>query len=242
MPLIDLPARGIQGALNLVRRATPSQALFEKSMIRGPRGEYYAFPRELPLDERGGLQGIRDVVNAGIVKPIERMPLGEVPAGKAQKGQNAARLATSVLRGLPRQSYVDPGFDAIALKMHPTGVKADALAALDSPETINEPGVAYLYDLAAALDAPGAGEHLLDSILKGPLFPDADRIVFTPLEKARDFYQKRFGAEYMSPLDALSDGVIAKILDSAGAQHLAEDLGVGIIRRAGGGLVQMRNG
>lgn len=236
-----------QGALSLVggKPAAYEKGLqaAEQVMVKGPGGEYYTFPKEIaqqyPLDSPAIWSYIRRLIDEGQVNPVLDMRTGEIPYQQVAKAQKAMDLAQRVKEaGLPRKgSFRDPEFDALALKLNAPGTKADAVAALSGPQTTGEKSM-FLHDLAAS-DVPGAGGHLLRSLLKGPLFDDAGEVVFTPIntDDTMNFYRK-FGMRYLSPSEAATDPRISELMKRLDETRNAKDLGVGVIQRAEGGLVK----
>lgn len=244
-----LAKRAAQGALNLVGGKTSAydkgvQAA-EQLIVKGPRGEYYTFPKELhqqyPLDSGTLWSYLRRLIDEGQVNPVLDMSTGDIPYKQVAKAQKAMDLAQRIKdRGLPRKgSWIDPEFDAVALKLNTPGTKADAVAALSGPQTTGEASM-YLHDLASS-DVPGAGGSLLRSLLKGPLYDDASEMIFTPIntDDTMNFYRK-FGMKYASPDEVQTDDRLLRLLKNVGEGHNAKDLGVGIIQRKRGGLVQLK--
>jgi len=242
------------GVLNTIRQGAlklfgGSAGAFDKGVqaadtivVRGPRGEYYTFPKETAKqfgkDSHALNSYLRRMIEEGQISPVLDMNTGEIPYKQVAKAQKAMDLAIKIRdRGLPTKSARNrPEFDAIALQLNAPGTRADAVAAMSGPSTTKDPSM-FLHDLAAA-DAPGAGGSLLDSVLKGPLYDDASEVVLTPLPTAMDFYRK-FGMEHLSPSEALSDTRIHGILDRLDEVRNAQTLGVGVIKRAKGGLTRM---
>lgn len=247
----NLLRKATQGALSLFGGKAGSfdkgiQAT-EQLTMRGPHGEYYAFPKE--ISAQYGVNSptlwayMRRLIEEGQVNPVLDMNTAEIPYNKVAKAQKAMDLAQRVKdQGLPRKgSFFTPEFDALALKLSPQGTKADAVAALSGPQTTKDPSM-FLHDLAAS-DVPGAGGFLLRSVLKGPLYEGAKDVVFTPIgtDDTMNFYRK-FGMQYLSPAEASTDPRIAAILKQMGEERNARDLGVGIIKRKKGGLVAVKKG
>lgn len=201
-----------------------------QNLARGPKGELYHFPQDMMYKDRGQWQGLRAAIDAGIVDPAY------VAATPSTKARSAARLADTVKgMALPKDKITPSEFEAVALRTDPNQEFAHSVAALSGPGTTHDPRSMYLYDLAAG-ETKGSGGELLRNILEGPLYPGASDVLFTPLVPAHDFYKNKFGAELLSPNEALTDPRIKSILDAVQMGHNAEDLGVGIIRRAKGGL------
>lgn len=224
-PLEDYTARAMP---------TRGQQRLEDAVYRGPRGEVYTFPQDVMLRDRTAWAAMRKMIDKGLYDPAE-LAFKETGDPKARSVMRLSDTMQSV--GLPRLKSIGPQFDAMAFKLDPTESVTHAAAALSGPQ-LTKANVAYLNDLAASVapEAKGSGGELLQAILEGPLYPDAPQMMFTPLEGARPWYEKKFGMEYVPWKEAKTDDAMRSVLQNLGMEHNAIDLGVGIIKRAEGGL------
>lgn len=227
-----------QSPLALLRDMS-RQARAGVQTVRGPRGEVYMFPTESTLTERAAWEPLREAVEEGIVRGPDRQAKlsGELASSKAR---DSARLANAIIDGaLPRKRLISPVFDVLSLNMDDAG-RARAAATYAAPSTTGHPGAGILYDLSADPGYRGGGYDLLRANLDGPMLPDASEFWFTPLPGAKKFYTHKFGMKYMDPYEALSDPDVSEAFRAVGGTDNVKDLGVGVIRRAAGGLAQMR--
>lgn len=225
------PLAARQGALSLLRD-TSRQSRLAEQVVRGPKGELYMFPGGASLAERAAWDPMRELVNDTFSLRKGVMP--------DRKTADSARLADTIVQGaMPRNRAMPVTMDALAASLNDPGTRMQAASTWGAT---NNPGKAFLYDLVGDPKTPGAGyEHLRD-VLSGPLMPDADQVLFTPLPGVRDFYKKRFGADYIHPNDIASDPDLDRLLRGLGQHFNADDLGVGVIKRAQGGLVRCHCG
>jgi len=124
---------------------------------RGPRGEYYAFPKDTNFQgsERNLYEWLRTLVDEGQLKPVREMDVSSVKASDAARAQRGSYLANRAVQfGLPRvdRTY-GPEFETLALKLSDDGRRADALAALNGPKYTNDSRSMFLHDLTA-VDRP----------------------------------------------------------------------------------------
>lgn len=239
--------RPVQGDLPLgVPDASVKRQLM--SLVPSTEGVTYAFPRA----QWGAAPWQRQQLRQGLIQPLHEQELIAKQAAdatpwsniedafkkEADKARAGSRLAQRVSEfGLPSAgSVMRPRFDMLAYLNGNQG--ADAAAAFRGPEWTGNPNIGFLDDLIGGT-TKGSGGKLLSHVLSDPaVMPDVDKFIYTPLPGARPFYEKQFGAEYMPLRDVTSDpdSDIYRAIDNLGEWHNA-DLGVGVIHRAGGGVV-----
>ena len=226
-----------QGILDLFRAAKSARDVAHRASHVGRGGELYLFPKELAISERKPVtEAYRDMLEDGLVAPASLL--------NGPKAEDTLRLANTIISdGLPKQArgmMLPAWHDAVAVLPDATGRYANAAAMFDSPLSLRNRDYFFLQDLVGSPDAPGSGEKLLRHVLGGDLYDDASHVLLTPLPRAKDFYTKKFGMRWLSPDEAAGDPAIDSMLGGANARHNAEDLGVGIINRAQGGLAALR--
>lgn len=225
------PEAARQGALNLLRD-TARQGRVAQQVIRGPRGEMYLFPSESTQAERATWDPIREAIDRTFLLEKGRMP--------DRKTADSSRLADAIQRSaLPRSRSMPATIDALSARLDSPGTRADAVSAWS---TTGNPNLMFLNDLVANPKVPGAGYQLLKDNLEGPLMPDASQVIFTPLAGARDFYKNKFGARLLTPQEAVTDPAYARAIGELGQHQNLDDLGLGVIERAEGGVVRMGEG
>ncbi len=223
--LID-PRAARQETLSLRDAASEGRSALQA--VRGPNNELYYFPTSTDRSDRAAWEPLRQAVQRGMYVEKGRMP--------TRKASDADRLSRKVIEGgFPRNKVIDPEMDIVSVKMDDPGRRAQAVAGWG--ETI-DPRSAFLHDLAADPKAKGAGYALMKQSMEGPMLPEAERILFTPLGGARNFYREKFGAELLTPEEAFSDPALRDIIGKLGQHENVGDLGLGIVHRQQGGSVE----
>lgn len=248
---------------------TPNSAIgrVSQQIVQGPRGEMYMFPSQANMAERSSWDPVRSLINRGMVLPVKSgevaasLPVSETRSGLQSdlfqaprpstrslgprlqaKSEDASRLAQTIRESaLPQSRSMPVMHESLAMKLNPEGSAAESAASLSGPETTGLKTTGFLHDLAADPRAQGSGYDLLKAVLEGPLYPDVDRLIFTPLTGARDFYKKKFGARLLTPQDSVSDTELAAAMGRMGQHQNVADLGLGIIERKEGGEVKIDN-